>query len=185
MQVKTTYSLTILIALVAVSFATIDAAQMSNEDRDLQLALAKSVLTHLNEQARAQASDSQLERVLAESKKEAELKEAHRKEMEELNFQIACAQSEEDEQWRKYKEAVTNNKRVQTMPAAHKKDEAPAECPICLEPCTKPFRLSCKHLFCRECIGKHLVDAIQYNKNAYCPLCRTVINETTRKNATI
>lgn len=55
-----------------------------------------------------------------------------------------------------------------------KKDNIEDSCTICLENLSDEIiELKCKHVFCKECIYKHLQE---YSKT--CPICRTEIDES-------
>ncbi|XP_059804701.1 RING finger protein 222 [Hypanus sabinus] len=57
-------------------------------------------------------------------------------------------------------------------------DEAVSECPVCYEKMTRqtqsPRTLTCKHVFCHDCLVKTIISQEGQPKKVVCPVCRHV-----------
>lgn len=142
--------------VLALTGASAQAAQQ--EDRELNLALAMSILENEAKHQQESKENAALRKAIEESRKDVE-KKRKQQEREERDLKIALA--------------------ISVLNIADKHEAKPTqaplkECVICMEKIAKQniFCLTnCQHIFCRDCIKKH----VNANYDAKCPLCRKQI----------
>ncbi|PNI87530.1 T0001544 isoform 2, partial [Pan troglodytes] len=54
-----------------------------------------------------------------------------------------------------------------------KRLQAELSCPVCLDFFSSSISLSCSHVFCFDCIQRHMLENRDFR--AMCPLCRDVV----------
>lgn len=83
-------------------------------------------------------------------------------------FKLNLVYIKSSDLWKTYKK-FKSNMNLGTKPTSEEVHIAGESCPICHDDFANPVKLSCKHIFCEDCVS------LWFDREQTCPMCRTRI----------